>query len=95
MATSCGEDGSESDDSESFGYIKQEFSPVLSPDTKTVSHVPTFNHTTLGANTGCQQNGKDGALHLPNTRHKKLEIQPGNPLLATTSPTEMLPHMPA
>ncbi|KAI4945143.1 hypothetical protein J4E91_008120 [Alternaria rosae] len=80
-------DGHNSDDSESFGPLKRESSPSLSLGMESMSLEHTCHDTTLGAHANHQVTRKDGALHLLNRKHGKLDMQQGTPLFPTRTPS--------
>ncbi|KAI4666980.1 uncharacterized protein J4E79_001661 [Alternaria viburni] len=84
--TSYGDDDNPSDDSESYGFIKQEGSPTISPDIRTISDVSTYNGTTLGRTLREQDDAEIDALPLKEGRLKEPDAQEGNSFLTTTSP---------
>ncbi|KAH6865183.1 hypothetical protein BKA58DRAFT_404946 [Alternaria rosae] len=80
-------DGHNSDDSESFGPLKRESSPSLSLGMESMSLEHTCHDTTLGAHANYQVTRKDGALHLLNRKHGKLDMQQETPLFPTRTPS--------
>ncbi|KAI4622196.1 hypothetical protein J4E83_004936 [Alternaria metachromatica] len=86
VTNSYGGDDNPSDDSESYGFIKQESSPTLSPDIRTISDVPAYNGTTLGGTLGDQDDAEIDTLPLEERRLKKADKQEENSSLTTTTP---------
>ncbi|KAI4614041.1 hypothetical protein J4E80_006731 [Alternaria sp. BMP 0032] len=93
VTNSYGDDDNPSDDSESYGFIKQEGSPTISPDIRTISDVPAYNGTTLGGDLGDQDDAEFDTLPLEERRLKKVDKQEQNSSLTTTTPdTECPPY---
>jgi len=86
VTTSYGDDDNPSDDSESYGFIKQEGSPALSPDIKIIGDVSTYNGTTLVRTLEEQDDAEIDALPLEKGRLKKSDTEEGNSSLTTIAP---------